>query len=175
MIIHNCLDSSFHLTRTNEDGSTTVDAAALVDEQPARIGGMSATLSSVYTQIRQLAPNAQIIVIGYPHVVTTGQLDQLRLDCSLLSPAIASWFAQMTDQMNTVIDTARSQVSNTTFVNPVQAFNTHEACTTGSEWINATIASSSSGSGLSIPGSGSFHPDYDGQVAYRSLISPVLQ
>jgi hypothetical protein len=43
--------------------------------------------------------------------------------------------------------------------------------TSGTAWLNALIASSTSGSGTNTPGAGSFHPNALGQQEFANLIN----
>ncbi|WP_322756364.1 GDSL-type esterase/lipase family protein [Frankia sp. Cas3] len=174
--LHDCMNSDFHLTT-----DAGVDPAPLVQYEPTVIDGLRVPLTSLYQKIRQLAPNAQIIAVGYPHVVTTGDLRSFDVACSLIFPETADWFAQMADRLNqTIAEAAAFAGGNIAVVNPTASFAGpphHEACTpaTSDEWINAVVAHSSSGSGSNTPGSGSFHPDAAGHGAVASLIGPTLQ
>ena len=58
------------------------------------------------------------------------------------------------------------------FVSVRERFNTHEACAGAAypEWINAVVATSSSGSGTNTPGAGSFHPNPTGYVNMKNVI-----
>ncbi|WP_157735233.1 GDSL-type esterase/lipase family protein [Pseudofrankia inefficax] len=170
----NCMASDFHLTFNG-----TVDPQPLTVQEPIVIDGLKPRLVALYQQIHSLAPNAKITVLGYPHIVTTGSL---RLDiCTVaINPDLAQWFADMADRLDSVTSQAVSEAGvGATFVNPVSTFSgppDHGACTfhDGDEWINSLVPHSSTGSGSTNPGPGSFHPDAAGHGADAGLINASL-
>lgn len=157
LTIKDCLDPAFRLTR---DG--VVDTAPLIDYEPTLIRSLEPKLEALITRVKAAAPNARVLVMGYPHVIS-------EYDDSLYSLEQIQWFAQMGDLLNGQMRTA-AQAQNVGFVDPRSAFAGHEAG--GSpEWINGVIAYSDSGSGLAKPGSGSFHPNALGHLADLDLMS----
>lgn len=170
---HTCVHPSYYLGG---------DPEPLVQWEPKVIDGLSGTFRIIFDSIRQLAPNAQIAVVGYPHVVTTDQGQRrFTFDCDALDQQEIDFFVQTGDYLNSVLGTAASN-AGVSFVNPVAVFAGppgHEACAadTTVEWINAAVAPSSTGSGDTFPkpGSGSFHPKTTGHEANRNLLKVTLQ
>ena len=116
-------------------------------------------LNTLYASIRSKAPNAKVVVVGYPRVFN-GE------DCNA-----ATWFSPDDEsRLNATADLLNSKLSAAasakgfTFANPTSAFIGHAVC--GSpEWLN----------GLSNPVSESYHPNRTGHSAgYTPLISPLL-
>ncbi|WP_369373904.1 SGNH/GDSL hydrolase family protein [Promicromonospora sp. Populi] len=116
-------------------------------------------LSTLYTAIRTRAPNAKVVVVGYPKLFN-GE------DCNLatfFSPEDEAALNNASVLINSVTATAAS-ARGFTFVNPVNAFTGHAVCDS-TEWIN----------GYSNPQQESFHPNRLGHAnGYTPLVSGVL-
>ena len=172
-----CTDPNYYLTVNN-----VVDPMPLVEWEPQVITLLSTPLGKILAQIRQLAPNAQVALVGYAHVITQDPAQRrFTVDCSLFSQADIDFFAQTGDQLNSMLAAAASS-AGVSFVNPKPVFAGppgHEACAadTAVEWINASVAPSSTGSGDTFPqpGAGSFHPKAAGQLAISNLLKGALQ
>jgi lysophospholipase L1-like esterase len=120
---------------------------------------LPALLNTNYGDIRSHAPNAHVVILGYPHLFTKdGQT------CNF--DALTSYHEE---ELNTTADLLDGVISNQaaahgfTFVDPRSAFNSHEVCSS-SEWLN----------GLSNPLSESFHPNISGQANFATEIEAVL-
>ena len=115
-------------------------------------------LDSLYTDIRTRAPNAQVIVVGYPRLFN-GQ------ECNLLA-RISS--GEQSD-LNGVADLLATKISAAAaahgfdFVDTRAPFDPHRICSS-SEWLN----------GLSNPIGESYHPNQAGHDAMTNLISARL-
>jgi lysophospholipase L1-like esterase len=117
------------------------------------------SLSTLYASIKSKAPNAKVVVVGYPRIFN-GE------DCNALT-----WFSPDDEsRLNATADLIDSKISAAatakgfTFVSPVSAFIGHAVC--GSpEWLN----------GLSSPVSDSYHPNKLGHSSgYTPLVSAKL-
>lgn len=113
-------------------------------------------LTTLYSSIRSKAPNAAVVVVGYPRIF-------MGEDCNALT-----WFApeeqtrlnEMADLLNSRLRTA-AQEAGYTFVNPTSAFTGHAVCD-DPEWLN----------GLSDPIVESYHPNVAGhRDGYAPLVS----
>jgi hypothetical protein len=62
-----CTDPNYHLTVAG-----TVDPQPLVTYEPSIIDGLALFLPGAYTAIKNAAPLAKLIVLGYPHIVAQG-------------------------------------------------------------------------------------------------------
>jgi lysophospholipase L1-like esterase len=117
------------------------------------------SLSTLYASIRVKAPNATVVVVGYPKLF-------MGADCNALT-----WFSPKDEQLlnDTAVlldDTiaAAAAAKAFAFVNPIDAFTGHAVCD-HAEWIN----------GLSHPVAESFHPNRAGQGSgYAPLVSTSL-
>ncbi|MFL6120152.1 SGNH/GDSL hydrolase family protein [Actinophytocola sp.] len=110
------------------------------DQLPAR-------LDAVYTQIRDRAPNARVVVVGYPHIY------QLNGSCSIgLSETKRAAINQSSDVLAEVIR-GRAGAFGFTFVDGRSAFAGHEICASGARWLNS----------ITWPVDESYHPNAAGQ------------
>lgn len=116
-------------------------------------------LDSVYSRIRSNAPNATVIVLGYPRLF-------MGVDCN------AGTFFSATElsRMNRIADLlasvtrARATAAGFTFKDAIPPFIGHAVCSS-SEWIN----------GLSNPLGESFHPNRAGHSrGYEPLVRSVI-
>jgi hypothetical protein len=116
-------------------------------------------LNTTYGDIRSHAPNAHVVILGYPHLFTSNGAT-----CNF--DALTSQHEIELNQTADLIDGVISNQAAThgfTYVDPRNAFNNHEICSS-SEWLN----------GLSNPLSESFHPNISGQADFASQIETVL-
>jgi len=116
-------------------------------------------LRSLYASVRTRAPQARVVVAGYPRVFGG-------VDCNALT-----WFSSTemsrlnatADLVNTTTASAAAQ-AGFTFSNPTTAFAGHAVCSS-SEWIN----------GLSSPVSDSYHPNSTGHASgYAPVVGSSL-
>jgi lysophospholipase L1-like esterase len=116
-------------------------------------------LSNLYTSIRAKAPNAKVIVVGYPRLF-------MGEDCNAgtwFAPSEQSRLNYTADLLNYRTSTAAGAKSFT-FVNPTSRFIGHAVCD-DVEWIN----------GLSNPISESYHPNIAGhRDGYAYLTKPAF-
>lgn len=116
-------------------------------------------LSTLYASIKSKAPNAKVVIVGYPRIFN-GE------DCNAgtwFSPAEETRLNQTADLMNSKIS-AQAAAKGFTFANPTSRFIGHAVCD-NPEWLN----------GLSNPVSESYHPNRTGHSSgYQPLISPLL-
>jgi lysophospholipase L1-like esterase len=117
------------------------------------------SLSTLYAAIRSKAPNAMVVVVGYPRLFN-GE------DCNALtwfSPTEESSLNSTADLLNSKLAAAAS-AQGFAFANPTSAFIGHAVCG-DPEWLN----------GLSNPVSESYHPNRTGHASgYTPLVSPML-
>ena len=116
-------------------------------------------LSTLYASIKSKAPNAKVVVIGYPRIFN-GE------DCNAgtwFSPDEESKLNATADLMNSKIS-AQAAAKGFTFANPTSRFIGHAVCD-DPEWLN----------GLSNPISESYHPNRTGHSSgYYPLVNPLL-
>jgi lysophospholipase L1-like esterase len=115
-------------------------------------------LDSLYTEIRTRAPNAHVIVVGYPRLFNGEECNLL----ARISPAEQSSLNSVADLLATKT-AALAAAHGFDFVDPRAAFNTHRICD-DVEWLN----------GLSNPIGESYHPNRLGHDGFTDLISAKL-
>jgi lysophospholipase L1-like esterase len=117
------------------------------------------SLSTLYAAIRSKAPNAKVVVVGYPRLFN-GE------DCNAFtwfSPSEESSLNATADRLDGVLATAAA-AKGFAFANPTNAFIGHAVCG-DPEWLN----------GLSNPVSESYHPNRTGQASgYAPLVGALL-
>jgi lysophospholipase L1-like esterase len=117
------------------------------------------SLATLYGAIRSRAPNAEVVVVGYPRLFN-GE------DCNALtwfSPSEESSLNGTADLLNSKLAAAAS-AQGFAFANPTSAFIGHAVCG-DPEWLN----------GLSNPVSESYHPNRTGHASgYTPLVGPLL-
>src|SRR3954451_24175472 len=136
------------------------DCGGAVDAAQAYVANrLPAALSTLYASIRSRAPNAKVVVVGYPRVF-------MGEDCNAatwFSPAEETRLNQTADQLNARLAAAAS-ARGFAFANPTSRFTGHAVCDS-TEWLN----------GLSSPVTESYHPNRAGHASgYTPLVSPVL-
>lgn len=116
---------------------------------------LSGRLATLYSSIRAKAPNAKVVVVGYPRIFQ-GE------DCNALtwfSPSEEARLNQMADLLN-ARTSAAAGARAFAFANPTSIFLGHAVCD-DVEWIN----------GLSSPISESYHPN---RAGHRSGYAPTV-
>jgi lysophospholipase L1-like esterase len=109
-------------------------------------GTLPGLLDGVYTEIRDRAPSAQVVVLGYPHIY------QLSGDCSVgLSETKRAAINGSADVLADVIS-GRAGAFGFTFVDGRSAFSGHEICSAGDWWLNS----------ITWPIDESYHPNAAG-------------
>ena len=136
------------------------DCDGAIDQAQAFINNtLPGRLSTLYASIRTKAPNAKVVVVGYPRIF-------MGEDCNA-----GTWFSpeEMT-RLNQTADLLNSRTSGQasakgfSFANPTSRFIGHAVCD-DPEWIN----------GLSNPISESYHPNKPGHSSgYTPTVSPLL-
>jgi lysophospholipase L1-like esterase len=116
-------------------------------------------LNTTYSDIRSHAPNAHVVILGYPHLFTS---DGQTCNFNALTSAHEKRLNSTADLLDSVIS-ARAAAHGFTYVDPRNAFLPHEVCSS-SEWLN----------GQSNPLSESYHPNISGYNEFTTLIEAVL-
>ena len=120
---------------------------------------LPAALNAVYTQIRTRAPNARVIVLGYPRLF-------MGVDCNagtFFSTDEMTRLNATADLMKTTIS-GRAAAYGFTFKDAIPSFTGHAVCSS-TEWLN----------GLSNPVSDSYHPNRTGHKSgYEVLVRQVI-
>lgn len=116
------------------------------DQLPAR-------LDATYATIKDAAPSAQLVVLGYPRLFTPN--DQ----CRTLSKRKRQALNDAADEVSGVIAEAASR-AGARYVDVREAFADHGVCA-DEPWINALVS----------PTDDSYHPNKAGQAAYFEALT----
>ncbi|MFJ8041914.1 SGNH/GDSL hydrolase family protein [Kitasatospora sp. NPDC096147] len=110
-------------------------------------GTLPGKLDQVYSQIRSKAPNAKVVVIGYPRLYKVGG------DCVFgIGDTKRAAINGAADTLDDVIS-KRAANAGFTYRDVRGLFTTHEICGTGTTWLNSTV----------LPVDESYHPKAAGQ------------
>jgi hypothetical protein len=110
---------------------------------------LPATLATLYSDIRSDAPNAKVVVMGYPEIYDLAQSS----DCSGLSTKSRTALDGAADLLDGIIQNAVANYSGFTFADVRPYFSGHEICDSDS-WINS----------VTWPIDDSYHPTAEGQA-----------
>ena len=116
-------------------------------------------LDTTYGDIRSKSSAAHVVVLGYPHLFTS---EGKTCNVNLLTSSHEKELNHSADLLDEVIK-GRAAAHGFTFVDPRQAFLSHEVCSS-SEWLN----------GQSNPLSESYHPNVSGQADFTTQVEAVL-
>jgi lysophospholipase L1-like esterase len=116
-------------------------------------------LETTYKDIRAKATTAKVIVLGYPKLFTK---EGATCNVNFLTSGNEKKMNESAELLDGVIR-GRAEAAKFTFVNPTNAFEPHEVCSS-SEWLN----------GQSNPLSESYHPNVSGYAEFTTLIEAVL-
>lgn len=120
-----------------------------------------------YEEIRRRAPNARIIIVGYPQLFVDNPSDSYG---NLLFKEDQVWMNEQAAALNAMLREAARE-AGVEFVDPTEAFHGHEI---GSDdpWINDLDLG---GPGFSVADPSSFHPNAAGHEALAALIQQQLE
>jgi lysophospholipase L1-like esterase len=164
----------------NDAGFATVVGACAVDIEPcagldagveADLAQLGPNLNRLYRAIKDRAPRARLVVVGYPQVVP----DPAKVDLDTC-PAVgtplpgrritaddARWLREKGSRLNEVVSGA-ARATGATYVDVAGAFAGHEACT-ASPWLTGVVLTDLRGS---------FHPTVTGQAELARLVTRAL-
>jgi hypothetical protein len=155
----------------------TVERAAQLRQ---RITDTKLQLVKTYEAIRAKAPNARILVVGYPQLFPASGVEQ---GCTKLVP----WLGEMgmlralDDHLNDTIKVATEEANaSIEFVDVRDAFAGHEVCGSKGEWLNGVsftgkIFNPLTGKFVKRLDDESFHPNEFGQrLGYAAAIQEFL-
>ena len=116
-------------------------------------------LDQLYSRIRSRAPNARVVVVGYPRLFNGEQCNAV----SRISPGEQSELNKTADLLSSTTQ-GRASARGFSYVDARPAYIGHAVCD-DVEWIN----------GASWPVSESYHPNRSGQVGYANLVETKLR
>lgn len=132
-----------------------------------RLPGLRDELVAEYRRIRELAPHARIVVVGYPPLFVDDPEDSYG---DLLFAEDQVWMNEQAAELNAMLREAARE-AGVEFVDPTDAFRGHGI---GSDdpWINDLDLG---GPGLMIADPSSFHPNAAGHQALADLVQQQLE
>lgn len=136
---------------SNCNGAIDSAVAAIRNQLPS-------ALAALYADIRAHAPNARVVVVGYPRLFNG-------VDCHLLtffSSAEMTRLNATADLLDSVTATAAG-AAGFRFADPRTAFTGHAVCSSA-PWIN----------NFTYPIAESYHPNRAGHAGYAAVVAPVL-
>lgn len=137
------------------------------EELDRRIEELRPQLVALYTDLRERAPNARIIIMGYPRLFHEPPSEPLS---NLLFGEDQLWMNGKADALNAMLREAARE-AGVEFIDPTDAFIGHGV---GSDdpWINDMDWG---GPGISLFDPGSFHPNAAGHEAMADLLQRQLE
>lgn len=126
-------------------GSDQACLDAIDNAKTSAFAKLPGKLDATYAAVAAKAPNAEIVVLGYPHLLVDGPAW-----CSMSRPKRHALYEGV-DLLNAAIQ-QRAELAGLTFEDPTDEFAGHEICS-ASPWIN----------GVTFPTVGSYHPNKAGQ------------
>jgi lysophospholipase L1-like esterase len=153
----NCLDATMSV-HGGADETDLVGPKPLRQWAPEMIDVVSKRLMTLYSKLRADAPNARIVVIGYPHLLPTGRVARQFDLCDSIVSAIdkgeRQWLYDMQIQLTAMLRRVTS-ASRVEFIDPSADFADHEVCGIRGELLRST--------NLKLNDPGVFHPTQQGQ------------
>jgi hypothetical protein len=158
-------------------GTPAPSGSGLGTESPSAIEWH---LEQAYAAIAAAAPNAHIVVIGYPNLFP-GNTDPTSpcspdavITITIPDEAMLNGFG---DDLETAISTAvayeKGKGADISYINPNAAFSGHQVCGS-TPWINGVVNEEESNAGTSIPGNDSYHLEAAGEQEYATLVDECL-
>jgi lysophospholipase L1-like esterase len=158
---NDCLAADFHAERNGE-----VDPAPLIDYQPYVIGEAVTKLRKTYEEIARRAPNARIVVLGYPTLWAplADRVPRCTENYGLMLDSHINWFNDMAvlleNDVAGVVQSLRNAGTNIRYVSLNPAFVGHRLCERlGIRWFHDFELTN-----ISFPGA--MHPNVEGQAAF---------
>jgi hypothetical protein len=166
-----------------QDRTYKDDGETLGDHEPKIIQqSVVPAVSTVITKIHKAAPNAKIMLMGYPRLMypnnPSSQCDAVYGNSTIL------WFEQigatLDSQYSAMVSTLAGQGVPVTYVSSIAAFHNKEACTPNVQYINAFVVDITPGESPQLFGNAllsqqSFHPNPDGSATYAALFTEYLK
>lgn len=118
-------------------------------------------LNTTYNDIRAAAPNAHVVVLGYPRLFTSAGTT---CGQGVLTSTNEKSLNNTADLLDSTIQTAVSSHPNFTFVDIRSAFSSHEVCSS-SPWVQGINTNASYES---------FHPNIPGEADMATQTEAVL-
>lgn len=132
-----------------------------------RLPELRRQLLASYQEIHRKAPNARIVVVGYPQLFVDHPSDDYS---GLLFAADQRWMNQKAAELNAMLASAAKE-AGAEFVDPTDTFRGH-GIGSRDPWINDLDFG---GPGWMLTNPSSFHPNATGHAALAQLIQQQLE
>ncbi len=123
-------------------------------------------LATTFAAIRQAAPNATVLVVGYPQIFPP---NGLCVDANVVlawDPSEQVYLTQQGDELNRIISNATDAAGPGFHFVPAN-FLGHDICAVGQRWFNPPLTNF-------LEPKGWFHPNANGQLALAQAVSSRL-
>lgn len=175
--IGSCYDDDFKLTRSNG----VVDPEAFKHyESKLILQWLPQHLKAVYHAIHAKAPNAKIIVLGYPQLSADIPYEGCNGLTQYTQPFLNNLAGMLAISIANAVHDVRSEGVDINFVDPTPKWrignfpDVHWTCAATQPWLNDWIPYAETGSGRTVPGPGSWHPNAEGQRQLAGLVSTAV-
>jgi lysophospholipase L1-like esterase len=163
----------FHPGRPNSHEPGLPAAQPLQPWADQMIAVLRRRLDALFSRLRAAAPNARIVVFGYPRLLPVGHVPRQFDSCDDILAAFdqheRAFLAERQDQLNQSIFAA-TKAARIEFIDPTHDFSSHEACGPGGALINDTKITFTNRFPYLAVDRGAFHPVAQGQrVLAREL------
>ena len=134
-------------------------------------------LDRLFADLRTAAPNARIIVIGYPRLLPNGNVPRQFNSCDDILAAFSkperAFLADREQALNRTIFDA-TKATHIEFIDPTHDFSSHEACGAGGALINDTKIRFIDRFPFIALDRGAFHPTAGGQRVFAREVACYL-
>ena len=139
------------------------------DTLDQRLEDLRPELIDLYTRIREQAPNARVVIMGYPRLFNDPPGEELN---NMLYREDQAWMNSKADELNAMLREA-CRDAGVEFIDPTAAFLGHGVgAPDGEQWINDLDWG---GPGLAVTDPSSFHPNAQGHAAMADLLAEQLR
>jgi hypothetical protein len=155
------------------------------DLQNLTTPGVAGGLPQLYSDIKSLAPNAEIVVLGYPHLVRPGNDPHGRCTSNFwIQDSDRDWLNSVADQLDTAIQNAATR-AGLSYFSLTGLYSGHELCTTGTPYLTGFLDPTANDSPAGAwnffqTTTGTdwqqyFHPNNNGYATTADLLDQQLQ
>lgn len=157
----------------------------------AAVAGIPQSIATLVGQIRKAAPNARIVVTGYPMlfgaVTSSCTVGNFQGTTVKFTAAQAGLVNAGVGGVNSAVDAGIDAYQAAfigmfgqpdpavSYVDVAAGFAGHSLCDTGSRWISGLANGGNGGNGKAASSDRGFHPNAAGQQAWAAIVAASLQ
>ena len=127
--------------------------------------GLRAGLANAYRQIRANAPNATVIVLGYPAIFEDGWRSTFCASVGPLTRGARSNLREGAEKLDAAIKGVAERFGFR-FVDPREAYRNHRICSAGRDWLHGVTLERD----RPAFSPSTFHPNIAGQAGFADLL-----